>query len=73
MAKQERICIHCYSPLKKESKQLGNKSVWWVCTECGLRERETSAYISGMITEKFQRAAKEERGVNFKMDKKKLF
>lgn len=37
MAKQERICIHCYSPLKKESKQLGNKSVWWVCTECGLR------------------------------------
>lgn len=31
MAREERICINCVTPLKKESKQLGTKSVWWVC------------------------------------------
>lgn len=37
-----QLCINCVTPMKKQSKKLGSKSVWLVCPECGLRERENA-------------------------------
>lgn len=60
MAREERICINCVTPLKKESKQLGTKSVWWVCPECGLRERETSQSRTNEVIQECKKRDKKE-------------
>lgn len=59
MLKEQRICINCVTPLKKESKKLGSKSVWYVCPDCGLRERPSSREVSETIQQKMKRETTE--------------
>lgn len=35
----EQYCPDCVTKLVRQSKQLGNLSVWMVCPDCGYRER----------------------------------
>ena len=37
-------CPDCIIELKKQSKKIGNQSVWMVCPICGFRKRPESNY-----------------------------
>ena len=40
----EEYCPDCVVELKRQSKQLGWKTVWMVCPKCGFRKRPLSIF-----------------------------
>jgi predicted RNA-binding Zn-ribbon protein involved in translation (DUF1610 family) len=46
-------CPNCIEALKRQSKKLGEFSVWLVCPKCGYRQRETSEYSKRLQNDRF--------------------
>ena len=40
-----QYCPNCIVKLTRQSKKLGNLSVWYVCPQCGFRTRPKSIHI----------------------------
>lgn len=60
-----QICPNCVIELEKQSKKLGEYSLWFVCPKCGHRERPISGFAEAKATEQFtDRMKRRNRNIN---------
>jgi len=46
-----RYCPNCVTEMKKDTRKLGKESKFYVCPECGVRERQSEEQNNSIIKE----------------------